>query len=275
MRKSLIAAVLVIAACNPQSSSSAPAAKAGPLTTDNDKTFYALGLAEAKRLEVFSMKPEEIEQVKRGMADGFSGAKAEVELDKWGPKISELARNRFQEKAKAEQAKAQANLPVEKEKGKAYAEKAAAEKGAEKTASGMVYQELTAGTGAQPKATDRVKVHYKGTLIDGTEFDSSYSRNEPAEFPLNGVIPCWTEGVQKIKVGGKAKLVCPSDIAYGDSGRPPKIAGGATLVFEVELLEVKAAPEMAPAPGAMPPGHPAVPGGATPPPARPATPGNK
>jgi FKBP-type peptidyl-prolyl cis-trans isomerase FkpA len=83
-----------------------------------------------------------------------------------------------------------------------------------------------------------VKVNYRGTLIDGTEFDSSYKRNQPAQFPLSGVIRCWTEGVQKMKVGGKARLVCPSEIAYGDSGRPPTIPGGATLIFEIELLEI-------------------------------------
>jgi FKBP-type peptidyl-prolyl cis-trans isomerase FkpA len=88
-------------------------------------------------------------------------------------------------------------------------------------------------------ATSNVKVNYKGTFIDGTEFDSSAKNGQPAEFPLNQVIACWTEGVQKMKVGGKAQLVCPSDIAYGDQGRPPQIPGGATLVFEVELLEVK------------------------------------
>ena len=102
----------------------------------------------------------------------------------------------------------------------------------------MIYRELTAGTGASPKATDTVTVNYRGTLTNGTEFDSSYSRNMPAQFPLNGVIPCWTEGVQRMKVGGKAQLVCPSDLAYGDQGRPPTIAGGATLVFEVELLSI-------------------------------------
>ncbi|GAA0770730.1 FKBP-type peptidyl-prolyl cis-trans isomerase [Ideonella azotifigens] len=107
------------------------------------------------------------------------------------------------------------------------------------TASGLVYTPLKEGTGASPSATDKVKVHYRGTLMDGKEFDSSYSRNEPAEFPLNRVIPCWTEGLQRMKVGGKAKLTCPPGIAYGSKG-----AGGglippnATLNFEVELLGI-------------------------------------
>jgi FKBP-type peptidyl-prolyl cis-trans isomerase FkpA len=120
----------------------------------------------------------------------------------------------------------------------AYMEKAAAEPGAVKTASGLIYRELRAGTGASPAASDSVKVHYRGMLVDGTEFDSSYKRNEPAEFPLNQVVPCWTEGVQRMKVGGKSQLVCPSAIAYGDAGRPPVIPGGATLVFEIELLGI-------------------------------------
>jgi FKBP-type peptidyl-prolyl cis-trans isomerase FkpA len=121
---------------------------------------------------------------------------------------------------------------------KAYLEKAAAMPGATRTSSGLVYRELTPGTGASPKVTDTVKVHYRGTLVDGTEFDSSYKRNEPAQFPLNRVIPCWTEGVQKMKVGGKSQLVCPSSIAYGDGGSPPVIPGGATLIFEIELLGI-------------------------------------
>jgi FKBP-type peptidyl-prolyl cis-trans isomerase len=127
----------------------------------------------------------------------------------------------------------------QKEKSKEFLEKAAKEKGAEKTASGLIYLPLKEGSGAQPKETDTVKVHYTGTLTDGKVFDSSVQRGEPAEFQLNQVIKCWTEGVAKMKVGGKAKLVCPSAIAYGDVGRPPTIAGGATLVFEVELLEIK------------------------------------
>ncbi len=121
---------------------------------------------------------------------------------------------------------------------KAYLDKAAAQPGAIKTDSGLVYSELRAGSGAPPKASDTVTVHYRGTLVDGTEFDSSYKRNEPAQFPLNQVIPCWTEGVQKMKVGGKSELVCPASIAYGDRGSPPVIPGGATLIFEVELLRI-------------------------------------
>jgi FKBP-type peptidyl-prolyl cis-trans isomerase FkpA len=133
----------------------------------------------------------------------------------------------------------QAAAQKQKELAKPYLENAAKEKGAQKMESGLIYQQIKAGTGAQPKASDIVKVHYTGTLIDGKEFDSSIKRGQPAEFPLGQVIPCWTEGVGKMKVGGKAKLVCPSDIAYGDQGRPPIILGGATLVFEVELLDVK------------------------------------
>lgn len=119
----------------------------------------------------------------------------------------------------------------------AVTQAAAKEAGAVVTPSGLVYRSLKDGTGASPKATDTVKVHYRGTFTDGREFDSSYSRGEPASFPLNRVIKCWTEGVQKLKVGGKAKLTCPSAIAYGPNGRGP-IPGGATLVFEVELLGI-------------------------------------
>ncbi len=145
----------------------------------------------------------------------------------YGPKVRDFAMAKAKEKAAAEAAKATV-----------FVEQALKEPGAVKTPSGMVYIEQKKGTGASPKATDTVKVHYKGTLVDGKVFDSSYDRGEPAQFPLNGVIPCWTEGVQKMAVGGKAKLICPPAIAYGDRGSPPVIPPGATLVFEVELLEV-------------------------------------
>jgi FKBP-type peptidyl-prolyl cis-trans isomerase FkpA len=115
---------------------------------------------------------------------------------------------------------------------------AAKEPNAVSTASGMVYRSLKDGTGASPKASDTVKVHYRGTLPDGKEFDSSYKRNESIEFPLSRVIPCWTEGVQLMKVGGKAKLTCPPATAYGDRGAGNVIPPKATLLFEVELLAI-------------------------------------
>jgi FKBP-type peptidyl-prolyl cis-trans isomerase FkpA len=175
----------------------------------------------------FRLTPEELDYVKAGMTAWVIGEEPAVGLEQYGPKISVLHTARQQAKASGE-----------KEKGKVFLENAAKEEGAQKTESGLVYKELRAGTGAQPRAEDIVKVNYRGTLTDGKEFDSSYKRNESATFPLNAVIRCWTEGVQKMKAGGKARLVCPSDLAYGDRGAPPDIAGGATLVFEVELLEV-------------------------------------
>jgi FKBP-type peptidyl-prolyl cis-trans isomerase FkpA len=114
----------------------------------------------------------------------------------------------------------------------------AKEAGAVVTPSGLVYKSLREGSGASPAATDVVKVHYRGTFADGKEFDSSYKRNEPAQFPLNGVIPCWTEGVQKMKVGGKAKLTCPAAIAYGARGAGASVPPNTPLQFEVELLAI-------------------------------------
>jgi FKBP-type peptidyl-prolyl cis-trans isomerase FkpA len=115
---------------------------------------------------------------------------------------------------------------------------AAKEPGAVVSSTGLVYRVLKEGSGASPKASDTVKVHYRGTLPDGKEFDSSYKRGEPIEFPLNRVIPCWTEGVQRMKVGGKAKLTCPPQIAYGERGAGGVIPPNATLLFEVELLGI-------------------------------------
>jgi FKBP-type peptidyl-prolyl cis-trans isomerase FkpA len=141
--------------------------------------------------------------------------------------VQQLAMGRANKRAETEKAGA-----------KDFLDKAAKEEGAQKLPSGLVFKTVKPGTGPNPTADDRVKVHYHGTLTNGTVFDSSVKRNEPAEFPLRGVIPCWTEGVAKMKVGEKAKLVCPSEIAYGDEGRPPVIPGGATLIFDVELLEI-------------------------------------
>ncbi len=210
----------------------APSARAADptLETDEQKTLYALGLALSRNLAQFDLTPAELELVELGLADGLFAKQKKVELDQWGPRIQELAQARARAAAEKEQA---ASAP--------FLEKAAQEPGAKKTASGLVYREIAPGTGEPPKPTDKVKVHYHGTLTDGTVFDSSKERGQPATFPLNGVIKCWTEGVAMMKAGGKSKLICPSDIAYGDRGSPPKIKPGATLVFEVELLEVEKA----------------------------------
>lgn len=195
------------------------------MTTDEQKAIYAVGLSVYRSLRPFALSAAELEILKKGIADAAAGKPAE-KLEEWESKIDDLIR-----------ARAATVVAQEKLAAKAYLEKAAAAPGAVKAASGLVYRETTPGLGAMPKASDTVKVHYRGTLIDGTEFDSSYKRNQPATFPLGNVIPCWTEGVQRMKVGGKAVLVCPSDTAYGDGGRPT-IPGGATLIFEIELLEI-------------------------------------
>jgi len=192
-----------------------------------EKTFYALGLAISQNLAVFGMSPAEFEMMQAGLRDGVLGNPPRVDMSAYGPKIQELQRSRSSAVAAAE-----------KKAGEAVVAKAAAEPGAIKTPSGAVVTILRPGTGPSPKPTDKVKVHYHGTLTDGTVFDSSVQRGEPATFPLNGVIKCWTEGLQQLKVGGKARLVCPADTAYGDRGAPPRIKPGATLLFEVELLEV-------------------------------------
>ncbi len=204
------------------------AAAAGPeLKTEEQKVIYAIGLAVSRSLVPFSLTDPELELVKAGIADGVRGNDQKVDLQAYGPKIQELQ--------KARQSVAAAG---EKKVGQAFLDKAAVEKGATKTASGLIVTTIKPGNGTSPKPTDKVKVHYTGTLVDGTVFDSSVQRNEPATFQLNGVIPCWTEGMQLMKVGGKSKFVCPAALAYGDRGAPPKIKPGATLVFDVELLEI-------------------------------------
>ncbi len=193
--------------------------------TDEEKTVYALGLSIYRSIQNFDLTPAEVEIVGKALKDAQM-KKPEVELSEWGPKLTGLQQERQGRRAEKERTA-----------GAEFIAKAAGELGALKTDSGLVYRELSPGGGASPAATDTVKVHYRGTLIDGTEFDSSHKRGEPAEFPLNQVIPCWTEGVQKMRVGGKGRLVCPSALAYGDRGSG-SIPGGATLIFEIELLDI-------------------------------------
>ena len=166
--------------------------------------------------------------VKQGLTHAASGKGPDTDISAYTEKINQLAR----ERRKA------LGLKLS-EKNKDFIEKTAKEKGAVKTDSGLVYLPLKDGNGTSPKSTDTVKVSYRGTFPDGKEFDSSYKRGEPIDFKLDGVIKCWNEGIQKMKPGGKAELVCPPELAYGENGAGNVIMPYATLVFEVELLEVK------------------------------------
>lgn len=198
----------------------------GEAADQESNTFYALGLAMAQSLAPFGLSEEELETVQEGLADGVLGNEPRVNPQDYMPQIQQLAQER-----------AQAASDTERQAGAAYLAEAAAAEGAVQTESGMVFQSLEEGSGESPEASDRVQVHYRGTLRDGEVFDSSYERGQPATFGLDQVIPCWTEGLQLMKVGGKAKLVCPPDLAYGD--RPAgSIPPGSTLTFEVELLDV-------------------------------------
>lgn len=221
-----------------------PEVPVGPMKTAEDKAIYVLGFSMARNLEALNLSKSEQEILKLGLNDALAGKKPLVPPPEYGPRIRQLFEAR---QPLAVAARTKKDQPV--------LDKAAKEKGAQITTSGVVYVPVSEGTGAQPKPSDLVKVQYKGTLADGTEFDSSYRRGQPAEFPLGGgaVIGCWSEGVPKMKVGGKAKLFCPASTAYKDRGLPQGgIPGGAVLVFEIELLETKPAPPPAPAPTPTP-----------------------
>jgi FKBP-type peptidyl-prolyl cis-trans isomerase FkpA len=205
--------------------------------TEEEKTFYAIGTMFGSRLTQLSMSDAEIDAMAQGLRDAAKNEKQKVDPMAYQQKIQEMFKGRMEKQA----------VDVKK-KGADYLAKFVAD-GATKTASGLAYKHLTVGTGPSPKETDIVKVHYHGTLIDGTVFDSSKERGKEVTFPLNRVIRGWTEGVQLMKVGGKTKFVIPSELAYGDAGAPPKIKGGDTLTFEVELLGI----EKAPAPSAEAP----------------------
>jgi FKBP-type peptidyl-prolyl cis-trans isomerase FkpA len=205
-----------------------------------EQTPYALGMMIGRSITSFDLTPRELELVKAGLTDVVTKRKPLTDLEKYDSKVQALQQERVK-----------AHSVVEKESAKKAVEAASREAGAVKLESGMVLRTTKPGTGPTPAATDRVKVHYVGRLLDGTTFDSSRKRGEPAEFPLNGVIPCWTQGLQKMKVGEQALLTCPAEVAYGDGGRPPVIPGGATLVFDVELLAIVTGAEQ-PAPSASP-----------------------
>jgi FKBP-type peptidyl-prolyl cis-trans isomerase FkpA len=219
MKRLIIATLVIMLAI--------PAFAANPPQNEEEKTLYAIGLVVARQLSTFNLTSAELEFVKQGITDGVTGKKPLVEIDVYNQKVQALANAR--RNAQGEKLAAEA---------KVFVEKAAKEKGAVKTASGLIYLAQKKGSGSSPAASDTVKVHYSGALVNGVVFDSSYKRDQPAEFALNGVVKCWTEGMQMMKPGGKARLICPPEIAYGERGAgliPPN----ATLVFDVELLEVK------------------------------------
>jgi FKBP-type peptidyl-prolyl cis-trans isomerase len=221
-------ALLALVACSP-TEPTAPAASAqvSELTTDQDKTLYAIGLVLGQQLNDFKLTAGEVDIVSLGMKDSVLDNEPKAALETYGPRIQMLMQERMQAVAAAE-----------KQASDAWVAEQAAQPGAQRSDTGVVVIPITEGTGANPTADSTVRVHYHGTLRDGSVFDSSVQRGEPIEFSLSGVISCWTEGVQKIKVGGKSKLVCPSDTAYGDQGSG-SIPGGAALAFEVELLAIQ------------------------------------
>jgi FKBP-type peptidyl-prolyl cis-trans isomerase FkpA len=204
------------------------------LESDDDKTFYAMGYMLGGNLQRLSLSDKEISALYKGIAMAAKNEKSEVDMAKF--------QNRIQEVFKARMDKVAAK---EKDAGKAFIEKFIKDESATKTESGLSYKVIKEGTGATPSAEDVVEVHYHGTLTDGTVFDSSVERGKTISFPLNRVIKGWTEGLQTMKEGGKTKFVIPSDLAYGEAGAPPKIPGGATLVFEVELFKVTKAADAA------------------------------
>jgi len=206
--------------------SNSPALAAAP-ETDQDKTLYYIGMVISGQPPFSTLRPDEVDMVAQGLKDSLADKTVAIDPVEYNPKVQEFVQQRIDEQIVAEKKAAEA-YQAEKKK----------EDGAKVTDSGLIFIEKTAGSGLTPRATDTVKVHYHGTLSDGTVFDSSVDRGTPAEFPLNRVIPCWTEGVGMMKAGGRAQLVCPAEIAYGDQGYPPAIPGGTTLTFDVELIEI-------------------------------------
>ena len=197
------------------------------LPTDEDgKMFYFLGTALSRNILALELTESEVDYVVQGLRDAMSGSAMELDEAVYGERLNTLAQTRMAARAEDEGALA-----------RAYVQKMASEEGARTTESGIVIREIVAGTGPQPEADSVVKAHYHGTLRDGSVFDSSVDRGEPFEASLGRVIPCWTEAIQTIKVGGKSKITCPSELAYGPNGSGP-IPGGAALTFDVELIDI-------------------------------------
>ncbi len=215
-------------------SGAAFAADAPELKTDKEKLSYSIGMDIGGKLKQQSLDVD-TELLAQGLKDSYVGGKTILTEDE-----ARQAFKEFQQKQMAKQAEA---MRVQGEKNKADGEKFLAEnakkEGVKTLPSGLQYKEITPGKGKSPKATDTVTTNYRGTLIDGTEFDSSYKRGQPATFPVSGVIPGWTEALQLMKEGAKWELYLPSSLAYGERGAGKEIGPNAALIFEVELISVK------------------------------------
>ena len=204
------------------------------IKSDDEKLIYSLGKNFGDRIKTYDLSDKEKKILVTGVMDSLGGKESKAEVGSFGMAFTKFTDKRFKEIAEKE-----------KEAAKPYLETMGKEEGAKVLESGIVFKSVKEGKGKSPKDTDTVRVNYHGTLRDGAVFDSSIKKlpgssrePKPAKFALQQVIPCWTEAIQKIKVGGKAKITCPSGKAYGDRGAPPKIKPGAPLTFEVELLEI-------------------------------------
>jgi len=206
---------------------------AADLETDQQKLSYSLGLILGQQLKS-QVEELDYDAFQDALKSVYSGDAPKLTEEQVAKVMQDFQTRKMEEQRQAFAALADENL----KKGESYMAENAQKDGVKKTDSGLQYEILTAGTGKQPGAEDTVKVHYTGTLIDGTKFDSSVDRGEPVSFPLNGVIPGWTEGLQLMKEGGKARFVIPAALAYGPGGMGNAIGPNETLVFEVELLKV-------------------------------------
>ena len=204
---------------------------ADPVMDEAARMQYALGYQLGKDLVAIEPRPQDM---LKGLEDGRSGGKAKLTQDEMGAALASLQEKVAAQRAREQAASSEKNIAA----GKAYLEANAKKPGVTTTASGLQYKVLTAGTGKVPAVGDTVTVHYKGTLVDGTEFDSSYKRGQPASFPVNGVIPGWTEALQLMKVGTKAQLAIPAALAYGSNGP----LANQVLLFDVELIGAIATP---------------------------------
>jgi FKBP-type peptidyl-prolyl cis-trans isomerase len=204
----------------------APAAPPEP-KTDDEKAFYSMGVALSREIAPLHLTPSELEILKAGLTDAALGRPRKAEPEAFAERLGTIADERSAAAATAEKKAAEAFLA-----------EAAAEEGARKLPTGLVVKMLREGTGRSPNLGDTVRVRYRGTLAGGEVIDTTENESEPASVSLARMIPCWSQALQLMKEGGKARLYCPSDLAYGDRGLPPRVPPGAALVFEVELIEI-------------------------------------